>query len=106
MTAIGAPLLATGSLPASHGSDRERLAAAARQFEAIFLRQMLAAARKADFGGELLGGQGLETFRTMQDEHFADAAAQSGAFGLAAMIERQLGAQMGLPPAAPAKGTR
>jgi peptidoglycan hydrolase FlgJ len=96
MTPVSAPLLATGSLTASHGSDRDKLAAAAKQFEAIFLRQMLAAARKADFGGEkLLGGQGLDTFRTMQDEHFADLAAGTGAFGLAAMIERQLAAQLG-----------
>lgn len=90
MTAVSSPLLATGSLVASHGSQREQLAAAARQFEAIFVRQMLAAARKADFGDPLLGGQALDTFRTMQDEHFADAAAQSGAFGLAARIEAQL----------------
>lgn len=90
MTAVSSPLLATGTLAASHGTQREQLAAAARQFEAIFVRQMLAAARKADFGDPLLGGQALDTFRTMQDEHFADAAAQSGAFGLAARIEAQL----------------
>jgi len=100
MTPISSPMLATGSLPASHGSDRERLAGAARQFEAIFLRQMLSAARKADFGEPLLGGQAMDTFRTMQDEHFADLAAQSGAFGIGRMIERQLAAQPSpLPPA-------
>ena len=90
MTGVSAPMLATGSLVQSHGSDREQLAEAARKFEAIFLRQMLAAARKADFGAPLLGGEGLKTFRTMQDEHFADTASQSGAFGLAAQIEAQL----------------
>ncbi|HCF24485.1 MULTISPECIES: rod-binding protein [unclassified Novosphingobium] len=99
MNPVSAPLLATGSLTASHGSDREKLAAAAKQFEAIFLRQMLAAARKADFGGEkLFGGQGLDTFRTMQDEHFADLASNTGAFGLAAMIERQLATQISPSP--------
>lgn len=95
MTPVSSPMLATSSLPASHGSDRERLAGAARQFEAIFLRQMLSAARKADFGEPLLGGQAMDTFRTMQDEHFADLAAQSGAFGIGRMIERQLAAQVG-----------
>ena len=90
MTAPSPPVLATGSLAASHGTDRARLAQAARQFEAIFVRQMLAAARRSEFGGELLGGPGLDTFRTMQDERFADAAAETGAFGLAALIERQL----------------
>lgn len=94
MTAISAPLLATGSLPQSHGTDRASLAKAAQQFEAIFVRQMLAAARKSEFGGDLLGGQGLDTFRQMQDEHFADLAAQQGSFGLGKMIEGHLAAQL------------
>lgn len=71
--------------------ERAQLREAAQQFEAIFLRQMLAAARKADFGGEdLLGGKGLETFTEMRDENFAELAAQTGAIGLAAKIEAQL----------------
>ena len=105
--------LATPALPGvapaqSRGADRTKLAAAARQFEAIFVRQMLAAARKSTFGGEdVLGGKGLETFRTMQDEKFADLAAASGAFGLAKMIEQQLSAQVGgsaKPPSPPQEG--
>ena len=90
MTPVSAPMLATGSLVQTHGTDREKLAAVAKQFEGIFVRQMLAAARKADFGDPLLGGQALDTFRTMQDEHFADLAAQAGSFGFAAQIEAQL----------------
>jgi flagellar protein FlgJ len=90
MTPLSAPVPAAGSIGQSHGAERERLSVAARQFEAIFLRQMLSAARKADFGTPLLGGRGLDTFRTMQDEHFAALASQSGAFGLAAQIEAQL----------------
>lgn len=90
MNPVSSPLLAQGSLVQSHGTQRDQLAAAARQFEAIFLRQMLASARKADFGDPLSGRQGIDTFRTMQDEHFADVAAKSGAFGLAAQIEAQL----------------
>jgi peptidoglycan hydrolase FlgJ len=81
---------AISALPATQGSDRERLAEVARGFEAIFLRQMLAAARKADFGEPLLGGQGMDTFRQMQDERFAEIASQSGAFGLAQQLEAQL----------------
>ena len=97
MSPLSAPMLATGSLSASHGTDRAQLAAAAKQFEAIFVRQMLAAARKTHFGDDasgLGGGQGLDTFRTMQDEHFADIASDTGAFGLAKMIEKQLQAQL------------
>ncbi|MCB2049244.1 MAG: rod-binding protein [Novosphingobium sp.] len=53
---------------------------------------MLAEARKSHFGGDLFSSQGTDTFRQMQDEHFADLAAETGAFGLANMIEKQLAA--------------
>lgn len=78
------------SAAAPPAPERARLAKAAQQFEAIFVRQMLSAARQAGMGDELLGGQAVDTFRTMQDEHFADLAAQRGAFGLASQIEAQL----------------
>ncbi|HEY0958328.1 MAG TPA: rod-binding protein [Novosphingobium sp.] len=88
-------------VPAS-GTDRTQLKAAAKQFEAIFVRQMLSAARKTQFGGEdaLFSGQGLDTFRQMQDEKFAEIASDTGAFGLGKMIEAHL-ARM-LPPTTPA----
>lgn len=90
MTAISPPSLASGSLSSTQGNDRQKLAAAAQQFEAIFVRQMLASARQASFGESLFGGQAMDTFRTMQDENFADLAAKSGSFGLASQIEAQL----------------
>jgi peptidoglycan hydrolase FlgJ len=72
-------------------TQREKLSAAAKQFEAIFLREMLSAARKSDFGGEkLFDSQAIQTFRQMQDEHFADVASQSGVLGFASIIEAQL----------------
>ena len=79
-------------------SDRVRLKEAAKQFEAIFVRQMLSAARAAKLGGEndLFGGQAMDTFNGMQDERFAQIAADSGAFGLAKSIETQLAAQLHL----------
>lgn len=70
--------------------EREQLAGAAKAFEAIFVRQILAAARKTDFGDDLFGGQSLDTFRQMQDDRFADIASESGAFGIAKLIEAQL----------------
>jgi flagellar protein FlgJ len=73
-------------------SDSEKLAGVAKQFEAIFLRQMLAAARKTNLGGEdnIFSGQGLDTFRQMQDDRFADIASETGAFGLGKMIQAHL----------------
>ena len=81
---------ALGASP-TNGGKPEGLTEAAQQFEAIFLRQMLAAARSTDFGGdELFGGQGDETFREMRDAQFAQLASESGALGFAASIEAQL----------------
>ena len=83
-------LTSTSSLTPSPASDREKLSAAAKQFEAIFVRQMLSAARKADFGDTMMGSEAMDTFRQMQDDRFADIAAKTGAFGFASIIEAQL----------------
>ena len=97
-----APLTTTLSLQPQVTGDRAKLSQAAKQFEAIFVRQMLAGARAAKLGGDdpLFGGQGLDTFRQMQDERFADIAANTGALGLAKSLETQLAAIAGLAPAA------
>ena len=73
-------------------SEQDQLAQAAKQFEAIFLRQMLASARATDLGGDddLFGGNGEETFREMRDARFAEIASETGAIGLADVIEKQL----------------
>lgn len=88
---IGSTTPGTSPAPAPSGD----LKAAAQKFEAIFIRQMLSAARAADFGGsDLFGGPGLEQFNAMQDENMARIASETGAFGFAKMIEAQLAAQM------------
>ena len=92
MTISALPLSGASALgTASADKVGSRLTETAQQFEAVFLRQMLAAARKSDFGGEdLFGGQGMDTFREMQDAQFADIAAKIGAIGMADMIEAHL----------------
>lgn len=87
---IASAITSTLGSAAPQGAEREKLAEAAKQFEAIFLRQMLTAARKTDFGGDLFGGQGLDTFRQMRDDQFARITAETGTLGLAAAIEAQL----------------
>lgn len=74
------------------GNERDKLSKAARDFEAIFVRQMLAAARKTDFGGEgqLFDGQALATFRQMQDDRFAQIAADRGILGIGRLLEGRL----------------
>ena len=89
MSTIG-PALPAMTLSAG-ASDRDKLAATAKQFEALFMREMLSAARKSDLGGsDLFGSQAMDTFRQMQDEHFADLTAQQGVLGLAQIIEAQM----------------
>ena len=63
---------------------------AAQAFEAVLLRQMLASARKTDFGGNDLFEGSDDTFTEMRDERFADLTAKSGQLGFADAIERQL----------------
>lgn len=84
------PLVTETTLGPRPQGSREELAAAAKQFEAIFVRQMLAAARKTSFGDDLLGSEAMGTFRQMQDDRFADIASERGAFGVAKMIETHL----------------
>lgn len=84
------------------GTEREKLAATAKQFEAVFVRQMLAAARKTSFAGEdsLFSSSAMDTFRQLQDEHVADLTAQTGTLGLATAIQAQMARF--LKPGAPA----
>jgi peptidoglycan hydrolase FlgJ len=108
--AVNSPLLATGpaSVVSAGVSDRDQLKAVAKQFEAVFLRQMMGAARKTNFEGEngLFGAsQGMDTFKQMQDERFADIASETGAFGLAKMIEAHLARFLPTDTAAAATST-
>ena len=101
-------LPAAGAPGAGPGTpDRARLHQAAQAFEAIFVRQMLAAARQSDFGDSLWGSdQGQGTFAGMRDERLADLTAQSGTLGLAQQIERQLAPKIDATPAdAPKTGS-
>lgn len=94
MTAPLAPSAAPAprSAAPAPSARQDSLREAARQFEAIFVRQLLATARAADFGtgADLFGGAGEETFAEMRDAHFADLAAGSDMIGLARAIEAQL----------------
>lgn len=101
MTALS-PTTPNLSLTPKGPTEREKLSGAAKQFEAIFLRQMLASARSADFGGDDVFGKMDQTFVQMRDERFAEIASQTGALGFARQIEHHLAAL--LPQDAAAKG--
>jgi flagellar protein FlgJ len=100
--ATPAPPAAAGSLA---GAPPAKIKQVAQQFEAIFVRQVLAAARKSSMGDTLFSSDGDATFTQMQDARFADIAASRDALGLAGLIERQLGARSGSAPAPAASAT-
>lgn len=75
--------------PLGPGAAPQRpLDQAAKQMEAVFLRQMIAAMRQASLGDELFGSSATQQFRDMADARVADAMA--GRFGIGAMLSRQL----------------
>lgn len=94
MTSVSAP--AALPLTAQPPSDREKLHKAAQAFEALLVKQVLTSARAANFGNDLLSGQGDGTFTAMQDERFAQMAAERGTLGFAKVIEAQLAKRAGV----------
>ncbi len=84
--------------PAAGQTDAETLTAeqrelrkAAQGFEAIMIRKLLESARASHLAEDTpLTGGGMKEFTQMRDEHFAEIAAASGAFGFARSIEAQL----------------
>jgi peptidoglycan hydrolase FlgJ len=63
---------------------------AAQQFEAIFLRQMIASMRQARLSEDVLGSSATDNFVELADARTAESVAALGRFGIAAMIEKQL----------------
>jgi peptidoglycan hydrolase FlgJ len=66
------------------------LSKAAVAFEAVMLRQLIGSMRSASLGEDVFGSSASGLYRELADARTADALAQRGAFGIAAMIERQL----------------
>ncbi len=66
------------------------LAKAAQQFEAIFLRQMIASMRQGSLAEGLFDNGATEQFRDMADAKTADNLSKTGSFGIAELMMRQL----------------
>jgi Rod binding domain-containing protein len=54
------------------------------------LRQLIGEMRKGALADDIFGSSANSTYRELADARTADALAQRGAIGIAAMIERQL----------------
>ena len=89
MTSIGS---LSSNLPADYDAaapDRKALKDAAQSFEAVILRQILELSRKAKLADDLFGSNAVNNFRDLQDANLANSIASRGAFGIAALVEKQ-----------------
>jgi flagellar protein FlgJ len=72
----------------------------ARQFEALFLREVLSNVRAGALAPDVLGSDQLDTYQEMFDAQLADSMTRGGGIGLARLLEQQLSGKA--PVAAPA----
>ena len=66
---IGSVKSGTGALANPKASQDDKLKAVARQFEAVFLRQMIGSMRQAKLSDDIMGSDATDQFRDMQDAH-------------------------------------
>lgn len=84
----GAPL---GATPPSGEDANPELRRVAKEFEAIFLAQMMAPMFEGlDTDGLGGGGMGEEIFRPMLIERYAEALSHAGGVGIADAVVREL----------------
>ncbi|MEW5788708.1 MAG: flagellar assembly peptidoglycan hydrolase FlgJ [Pseudomonadota bacterium] len=80
--------------------DKESLAGAARQFEALMIAQMLKTLRETRFSSEddpLDGGESMKLYRGLLDQQWATSMAKGRGLGFADMLVKHLERQAGIP---------
>jgi len=91
---ISAPLLSLADTGVTSGEAKKgsRLHAAAQQFEALLLSEMLKAAHGSDSEGWLGGGSeaGEDSAFEMAESQFANSLASGKGLGLASVIEKAM----------------
>lgn len=83
----------------SKENSPEALAAAAKQFEALFLQMVLKSMRDATPSNGLTDNDQTRMYQSLLDQQLAQNLAQQGGAGLAQSLIRQLGANLGSPSA-------
>ncbi len=75
--------------------EKEKLKKACKDFEALFVNQLMKEMRKTvKKSGFMDGGNAEKIFQSMLDEKYAEAIADSGEMGLADMMYRQIGGRL------------
>lgn len=94
--------VSTGAQPTA-SPQRAQLEQAAKQFEAIFLRQMIGTMRQSGGGEGIFDSSASDQFRDMSDARTADSLADKGTLGIAEMLLRQYESRTPAAPATPAQ---
>jgi len=74
----------------ARAQDPEALKTAAKQFEALFTKQLLKSASDARIGNDLMGGDQGEFYQDMFNNQIAQTLAQGRGLGIADLLVRQL----------------
>lgn len=82
------------------GQGDAPLRAAAQQFEAMFVQEIMRTMRQSGLKGELLDSHAMETFEGMFDKEVSMQMARRGSFGMADMLVKQMKRQESVAPAA------
>ena len=68
-------------------TSKDELKAVAEQFEAIFVEQLLKAARQSNLADGLFDNEEVDTYRDMLDKEYAKSIATNTSLGIASAIE-------------------
>jgi flagellar protein FlgJ len=91
-------------IPAS-GKDEAKLKQACRDFEAIFISDMMKKMRKTvPESGLISGGRAEEIFRDMRDDEISKDMSKSGGIGLSDMLYNELSGKSALRPSPASAG--
>lgn len=86
---------------ATPNERRPNLEQATKEFEAMFLTQLLKLARESNWTGKPDEETGSESYREFAEEHLAKAIAAQGSLGLDRLVRQQLDPET--PSASPAQ---
>lgn len=89
-SALAGSALAPGRPAPAPAADDAALREAAREFEQVFIAQMLKQAKLGEAGGAFTGGYGEDAFKSFMIDEYAEALTRAESFGLADKIYAQL----------------
>ena len=89
MSQISSSAVTTIATSSAKKSPAPGLAKVAQQFEAVFVRQMIASMRQGKLADDVFGSSATDSFQEMADARTADSLSALGRFGIGKMIEQQ-----------------